>query len=167
MVPNWLNISFILRHAWWVMDCPLLSLRPLLVKHIKEWVLQTCCISDLSCYRLPHRRFLPLQSIEVCDAFQCCKQLLWLHIFSFPPSPGSSLWKKKAQNSKNWPFLLLGHLELENCYHFTYGYWHQIKPEFSKSTRFFHKTAWQTLNLLTENFCSSPMDSLKGLKTTF
>lgn len=90
-------------------------------------------------------------------------------LFSF--SHGSSLWKKKAQNSKNWPILLLGHLELENWYPYSCGYSSQqstqIKPKFSKSIRFFHKTTWWTLNLLTGNLCFSSMDSLKGLKTTF
>lgn len=150
------------------------TLRPLLVKHRKEWIVQTCCISGLSqqgCCSFPHKSFLPLQSIDptVCDAFQSCEQLLWLLLFS--SSHASSLWKKKAQNSKNWPFLLLGHLEVENCCHYSCGYWSQqstqIKPKFSKSIRFFHKTTWWTLNLLTGNSCFSSMDSLRDLKTTF
>lgn len=147
---EWFNIRFILCYVWWVIDCPLLS------GHLglHWWSTQKSKYSNpAASVTCPSRAVagFHIKDSSPCSPLiqQCVMHFNAVNSSSgcfFSSSHGSSLWKKKAQNSKNWPFLLLGHLQLGNCYHFSYGHWSQgsiqIKPKFSKSIRFFHKTTW-------------------------
>lgn len=169
IVPNWSDIIFILSYVWWVIDCPLLSGHSGLCWWSTEKGEYSKPAESVTC---PSKAVAAFHTKDSSP----CSPLIQQGVMHFSVVNSSSgcflfFWKKKAQNSKNWPFLLLGHLELENCCHYSCGYWSQqnikIKPKFSRSIRFFHKTTWFTLNLLTGNLCFSSMDSLKGFKTTF